>query len=372
MVTLEFVEELIANPLGLEYTNKPAALRLILQFIHEKEREDPELASNLMQKLITVEIYDPSLMKLNINTCLVVCRGEFAVEGKFLLSELWKRGFKCENWPQNALILMYFFDDFLLELGADFVLSANLCIRIQQLFHSKQGEDRKSANFLLRKLFDIKNSPNVRYGELINTALRDSAESLFSYETIMEWLDSSAEEDYWVFWIRKLSRNFINKTDNVVLFGTLEYFLDHLTPMELREMNLLMRFFEATNILEVHNLEDYFLKEQKMRDFVANINNETFFECFCGLLWHGLPLIRWLDCLRPANQSVVDEVLLFTICVQVRNLKNPNLRKAGQYCVHRLFQVRLSTIRWEHKLILHFICTEKYRPYVTERISEIY
>lgn len=371
MITLEFVEELISNPLGLEYTNKPAALKLILQFIHEQERENPVLASNLMQKLITVEIHDPTMMKLNINTCLVVCRGQFAKEGKFLLSELWNRGFKSENWSQNALILMYFFDDFLLELGAEFVLSANLCIRIQELFHSKYGEDRKSANILLRKLLDIKNSPNVGYGELINMALKDSAENLFSYETIMEWLDSSAEEDYWTFWIRKLSRNFVNKTENVVLFGTLEYFLDHLTPIELREMNLMMRFFEATNILEVHNIEDYFLPEEKMREFVANIKNETFFECFCGLSWHGVPLIRWLDCLRSANQSIVDEVVLFTICVQVRNLKNPNLRMAGQNCVYRLFQVRLFAIHWMHKLILYSICTEKYRKYETERIPEI-
>lgn len=347
MSELELIEELIDYLPSFKNITKHKALKQILTYIHalnDQESEKQRLASKLMQKLITVEISDPIVMRHNINICLIICKNNLMKDSTFLLSELWKRGLANENWPQNGLILKYFFDDFLLELGAEFVISKDLCIGIQKLLHSKLKENRKSANVVLRKILDIRKIIFEDHAKLINKALRDCETQQFSYKTITEWLESPGEEDYWMFWIRELSVNFVNRTETDVLFGTLEYFVDHVTPMELQKANLLSSFFQATNNLEVHNLEGFFLPEQKMRNFVADIDNTIIFECFCDFSWHGVPLIRWLDCLKPENQFYVDEVLLFAVCVQVRILKNPYLRKAGQNCIYKLFQVRTIPI----------------------------
>lgn len=345
---LEIIEGLIDNLSNFKHITKQAALKEILAYIHgllDQEIDKQILASELMQMLITAEIYDQTVMQYNINICLITCKNNLMKDGLFFLSELWKRSLIKEKGPQNGLILKYYFDEFLCELGAEFVLSKDLCIAIQKLLHSKLKEDRESANFLLKKILDIKNGPLPESVKLIDKALRDCADHLFSYETIMEWLEHPVKEDYWMFWIRKLSINFVNKTDNDVLFGSLEYILDHVTPTALQEANLLPSFFEATNNLEVHNIEGYFLPEQKLRNFAANIiDKKTIFECFCGLSWHGVPLIRWLDCLKPDNQLEVDEKQLFTICDQVRTLKNSYLRSAGQNCIYKLFQVRPFSI----------------------------
>lgn len=346
MSKLDYVKKLIDNLSYFRQITKQAALKQILTYIQDLLNQEGEQlkASELMQELITVEIIDPTVMKQNINTCLIFCNSEFPRVGTFLLSELWKRSFTSENRTQNGLILKHFIDDFIHELGAEVVLCKDLCIGIQTLLYSNQVEDRRSANNLLRKVLDMKESRFEVSRKLIHKAINDCADHLLSYKIIMEWLESPKKEEYWIFWISKLSVKFLSNVDMDVLFGTLEYFLDHVTPSELREANLLSQFFQATNNLDMHNLEGYFLPEQKMLNFLADVDNDIIFEYFCGLSWHGVPLIRWLDCLRSANQSYVDEGQLLTICEQVRNLKNPYLRKAGQNCIFKLFQVRLSSI----------------------------
>ncbi|KAH8420782.1 hypothetical protein KR222_004713, partial [Zaprionus bogoriensis] len=277
--------------------------------------------------------------------CLRICRRQFPSETNFLLCQLWERALTNGSWPQNGLILVYFLEDFLLDLDTEFVLSPNFVLRVQKLLHSKQRKDRQSANAILKKLNEINSRPCDIYGELVDNALQCCREYLFSYDTIKEYLETPktlATDDYWLVWIRKLSVNLLSGTSNEVLYGTFEYFLDHVTFTELCEANLLPQFLEATNNIDLYNLEHYCLPVEKMREFVAGIDANKFFQCFCFIPWHEVPFIHWLDCLKPHGLAMTDVELFLHICEKVRNLENAKLRNAGQNFMFNLFQTIIA------------------------------
>ncbi|EDW60144.1 uncharacterized protein [Drosophila virilis] len=361
------------------------ALKRVLQSIYSQLNSSHEVkfGTKLYDKLISVVIADRDNVHVNreqISKVLDAVQAharQFPWPGLCLLRKLSSISL-CETLgaegdqltgaqlhPHAGQILEHLLDDFVRELGLECTCSPQLFTVIQELLQSELSENRQLAYSIMRKLLlsiekcKENNKDCDKDCPQVQAALKCVEPHWPAYIVIMEQLEhqdshlvlpmlsgqlprfvASSQDNDWLSWLRILYLRLLDNKNKLVVRWTLEYFLLHSNIAELRRVNLLTKFLDATNKTELYDAEDYMLPELNIKAFVQNSGTLQFLESLVTVPWLSLPLLHWLRSMHP-RQPHVAKSLLLKICGRVRSLQHETLRYEAQ---NRMFDIFEPTI----------------------------
>lgn len=328
-----------------------------------------EIAYHLLWKLVEIVIFDQGvncpLLVDNLLVCIQKIRFKYPMEGRPLLFKL-VDVVNTANHPYILQILTLFFEDFLITLGPEHVLSPEVFLRIQNMLLSEQDMRKQCANFFLEKcLNEFGDNPNEEHCKMINAALSCSAQDLSAYIKVLRCLNMEQSpqtlralgsklsqlrernaDPNWFTWLRIPYLILLQKSTQRRCI--VEFFLENFTASELSRCNLLTEFLSFTNNTDLHNFEDYFIPFQQMELFTAEIENDLFLQAFNKVFWKGFPVDRWIDCLKPESRPQISKSQLFGLGQHVRNIESTALRNCTQLHVCKIFKVRV------HRIIFYY------------------
>lgn len=376
-------------------TNNERKLERILYYawslIEKKDCDsfNVEMAYHLLWKLVEIVIFDQTLSSPQLVNNLLMyiqkIRFKYPIEGRPLLFKL-VDVVNTANHPYILNILTLFFDDFLITLGPERVLSPEVFLRMQNMLLSEQNMRKQCANFFLEKcLSEFGDNPNEEHCKLINAALNCNAQDLSAYIKVLRCLDMEQSpqtlralgsklsqlrernaDPNWFTWLRIPYLILLQKSTERRYI--VEFFLENFNADGLSRDNLLTEFLSFTNKADLHNFDDYFIPFQQMEQFTADIGNDLFLQAFNKVFWKGFPADRWIDCLKPESRSQISKNQLFGLSQHVRNIESTALRNCTQLHVCKIFKVREHwIIFFLAKLITHLIAAH-YQRFVPRRL----
>lgn len=187
----------------------------------------------------------------------------------------------------------------------------------------------------IKKIEEFTEIDYILLMEIMNCLVETpSKKSIDEYQSTME-IDTTISGNMRGIYISLLQQ------DNTLLQGwTLEYLMSTTNPAKLKESNLLKKFLEATNRLELYNIENYFIPEGLMKNFGFQI--QKFFTDFLQVDWKDVPLHQWLFCLEQSGSFKINQDQLLQISKCICKIKDHHLRQLTTIKCLSLFDVSLQ------------------------------
>lgn len=303
-------------------------LRFVTGLLNTNNIANLKLASKLVQQILPDTPEKPSREFISaLFTCLPSWTNHLPSNGIALIDEIWPSDEPMEDqWPIRFKVLQLthkFLENY--ESAVDY---ARLYKLIEQQFSSEHKDEHSRGKFMMIKLLNICGLKVKKYNEFSKTDYNFLTE-------IINCLDLTPgkppgesprkADTVRLYNIRDFYINLLRQDNVLVLQWTVEYLLRNADVTKLEETNLLKTFLQATNHMELHNLENYYIPSELMRQFGPQ--SITFLTNFVQIDWKDVPLAHWLDNMDFGDVPILNQDLLLKVYTCISNIKNQKIRQ---------------------------------------------
>lgn len=325
-------EELIGILLNLINFQQEESLRRILRFVtgllNTNNIANLKLASKLVQQILPDIPEKPSREFISaLFTCLPFWTNHLPCKGIDLIEEIWPSDKPMEDQCPIRIKVLQLTHKFLenYESAVDYPRLYKL---IEKQFSSEHKDERSRGKFMMIKLLNICGLKMKNYNEFSKTDYNLLAEIINCLDVTPGKPPGESSRKADTVRLHNIRDFYINllQQDNVsVLQWTVEYLLHTADVTKLKETNLLKTFLQATNRMELHNLENYYIPNKLMRQFGPQ--SITFLTNFVQIDWKDVPLAHWLANMAFGDVPILNQDLLLKVCTCISNIKNQKIRQ---------------------------------------------
>lgn len=325
-------EELINILLHLINFNQKESWQHILRFatglLNTNSIANLKLASKLTQQILTDTPENPDRELISaLFTCLPSWTSHFPSNGIALVEGIWPSDEPMEDQCPIRFKVLQLTHNFLqnCESVVDYPRLYKL---IEKQFSSENINEHSRGKFMMIKLLNIYGLKIKKYDEFSETDFNFLTEIINCLDVTSgkppgkspRKVDTARLHNMRGFYIKLLQQ------DNVlVLRWTVENLLRNTDVTKLKETNLLKAFLQATNRMELHNLEDYSIPDELMRQIAPQ--NITFLTNFVQIDWKDVPIARWLDNMDIGDVPRLNQDLLLKVCACIGKIENQKIRQ---------------------------------------------
>ncbi|KAH8417448.1 hypothetical protein KR222_000045 [Zaprionus bogoriensis] len=349
----ETVEELFNILLELVDLTLEKSLKSILRFVTDLLNTDNEkntkLALKLTEKLLPkIELSNPQLLSV-LFSFLPSWPKHLPYSGKTLFDRLWPFDLSIEEQcatRQRALQLTY---NILIKFEPVIILYPKLYDTLHKLLVSNEIFDRANGKSILYVLMGVNNKQMIIFEEFTQLEFCILMKVMQCMDVPDNNILSDAnspqnkEDKHSSLVMSSFYSSMLQQNNNSLLYWTIVYLMQNTSTIDLKQDGLLLDILNATNKMDLHNLNDDDIPEPVMAQFANSLPIEQFLNALIEVPWIGLPFARWLDSL-PTEIPQISHNLFLKFCVHLRNIQNRKIREWANENMLRKFKPNITSL----------------------------